>query len=190
MPPTWPCHSPLLLLLLLACQVSPRPPASASRCPHVGGPAQPLPVLTLHTLPTCPGPQPQAPSAQVMDFLLEKWKLYGDQCLHNLSLLPPPTGEPRSSTWPSLGPGAFLSSCWGKALVRGGDGVMERPGTCLWPNRGIEETVHQPQSWGTSCPPLPAGQAECGEGFRGWADLTWLGGAGEGRDGIEHRGQF
>lgn len=37
--------------------------------------------------------QPQAPSAQAMDFLFEKWKLYGDQCLHNLSLLPPPTGE-------------------------------------------------------------------------------------------------
>lgn len=29
-----------------------------------------------------------------MDFLFEKWKLYGDQCLYNLSLLPPPTGEP------------------------------------------------------------------------------------------------
>nr|5XEZ_A Chain A, Glucagon receptor,Endolysin,Glucagon receptor [synthetic construct]5XEZ_B Chain B, Glucagon receptor,Endolysin,Glucagon receptor [synthetic construct]5XF1_A Chain A, Glucagon receptor,Endolysin,Glucagon receptor [synthetic construct]5XF1_B Chain B, Glucagon receptor,Endolysin,Glucagon receptor [synthetic construct] len=28
---------------------------------------------------------------QVMDFLFEKWKLYGDQCHHNLSLLPPPT---------------------------------------------------------------------------------------------------
>nr|4ERS_A Chain A, Glucagon receptor [Homo sapiens] len=27
----------------------------------------------------------------VMDFLFEKWKLYGDQCHHNLSLLPPPT---------------------------------------------------------------------------------------------------
>lgn len=39
--------------------------------------------------------QAQAPSAQVMDFLFEKWKLYGDQCRHNLSLLPPPTGEPR-----------------------------------------------------------------------------------------------
>lgn len=29
-----------------------------------------------------------------MDFLFQKWKLYGDQCLRNLSLLPPPTGEP------------------------------------------------------------------------------------------------
>lgn len=27
----------------------------------------------------------------MLDFLLEKWKLYGDQCLYNLSLLPPPT---------------------------------------------------------------------------------------------------
>ncbi|XP_026339669.1 glucagon receptor [Ursus arctos] len=35
--------------------------------------------------------QLQAPSAQVMDFLFERWKLYGDQCLYNLSLLPPPT---------------------------------------------------------------------------------------------------
>lgn len=33
-----------------------------------------------------------------MDFLFEKWKLYGDQCLHNLSLLPLPTGEP--CLWP------------------------------------------------------------------------------------------
>ncbi|XP_027480391.2 glucagon receptor isoform X2 [Zalophus californianus] len=41
--------------------------------------------------------QPWAPSAQVMDFLFEKWKLYGDQCLYNLSLLPPPT-EPSTST--------------------------------------------------------------------------------------------
>lgn len=41
-----------------------------------------------------PAPQLQTPSAQVMDFLFEKWKLYGDQCHHNLSLLPPPTGEP------------------------------------------------------------------------------------------------
>lgn len=37
--------------------------------------------------------QPEAPSAQVMDFLFEKWKLYSDECHHNLSLLPPPTGE-------------------------------------------------------------------------------------------------
>ncbi|XP_059235989.1 glucagon receptor isoform X2 [Mustela nigripes] len=47
-------------------------------CPH---------LLLLLLLLFC---QPQAPSAQVMDFLFEKWKLYGDQCLSNLSLLPPP----------------------------------------------------------------------------------------------------
>ncbi|XP_006886379.1 PREDICTED: glucagon receptor [Elephantulus edwardii] len=35
--------------------------------------------------------QPQVPAAQVMDFLFETWKIYGDQCTHNLSLLPPPT---------------------------------------------------------------------------------------------------
>lgn len=38
--------------------------------------------------------QPQVPSAQVMDFLFEKWRLYGEQCQQNLSLLPPPTREP------------------------------------------------------------------------------------------------
>ncbi|XP_019062235.1 glucagon receptor isoform X4 [Fukomys damarensis] len=32
-----------------------------------------------------------------MDFLFEKWKLYSDQCHHNLSLLPAPT-EPLTST--------------------------------------------------------------------------------------------
>nr|XP_028692834.1 glucagon receptor isoform X3 [Macaca mulatta] len=52
-------------------------------------PCQPRrPLLLLLLLLAC---QPQAPSAQVMDFLFEKWKLYGDQCHHNLSLLPPPT---------------------------------------------------------------------------------------------------
>ncbi|PNJ87217.1 GCGR isoform 4, partial [Pongo abelii] len=50
-------------------------------------PRRPL-LLLLLLLLAC---QPQAPSAQVMDFLFEKWKLYGDQCHHNLSLLPPPT---------------------------------------------------------------------------------------------------
>lgn len=81
----------------------PPPPASAAglpgeRCcqspcptslpaPHADASLSPL---SIHLYP-----QPQAPSAQVMDFLFEKWKLYGDQCLHNLSLLPPPTGEPR-----------------------------------------------------------------------------------------------
>ncbi|XP_069887743.1 glucagon receptor [Dipodomys merriami] len=47
-----------------------------------------LQVLPLLLLLAC---QPQAPSAQVMDFLFKKWKLYGDQCHYNLSLLPPPT---------------------------------------------------------------------------------------------------
>ncbi|XP_037013740.2 glucagon receptor isoform X4 [Artibeus jamaicensis] len=83
MPPTQPCPSPLLLLLLLACQ-------------------------------------PQAPSAQVMDFLLEKWKLYGDQCLHNLSLLPPPTELvcnrtfDKYSCWPDTPPNttARISCPW------------------------------------------------------------------------------
>uniref|UniRef100_A0A2K6L0C1 Glucagon receptor n=1 Tax=Rhinopithecus bieti TaxID=61621 RepID=A0A2K6L0C1_RHIBE len=52
-------------------------------------PCQPRrPLLLLLLLLAC---QPQAPSAQVMDFLFENWKLYSDQCHHNLSLLPPPT---------------------------------------------------------------------------------------------------
>ena len=90
MPPILPHCPHLLLLLLLACQVStaasaPRP--TSLPAPHADASLSPLSVHLY--------PQPQAPSAQVMDFLFEKWKLYGDQCLHNLSLLPPPTGEPR-----------------------------------------------------------------------------------------------
>nr|XP_031325200.1 glucagon receptor isoform X2 [Camelus dromedarius] len=75
-------------------------------CPDGATPARrgrPLPRGMPRLQPRCPhlllllllAWQPQAPSAQVMDFLFEKWKLYGDQCLYNLSLLPPPTGEPR-----------------------------------------------------------------------------------------------
>uniref|UniRef100_A0A8C4LAP2 Glucagon receptor n=1 Tax=Equus asinus asinus TaxID=83772 RepID=A0A8C4LAP2_EQUAS len=65
-------------------------------------------------------PAPQAPSAQVMDFLFEKWKLYGDQCLHNLSLLPPPTELvcnrtfDKYSCWPDTPPNttANISCPW------------------------------------------------------------------------------
>ncbi|XP_043441316.1 glucagon receptor [Prionailurus bengalensis] len=64
--------------------------------------------------------QPQAPSAQVMDFLFEKWKLYGDQCLYNLSLLPPPTELvcnrtfDKYSCWPDTPPNttANISCPW------------------------------------------------------------------------------
>ncbi|XP_036124206.1 glucagon receptor [Molossus molossus] len=62
--------------------------------------------------------QPQAPAAQVTDFLFEKWKLYGDQCLHNLSLLPPPTELvcnrtfDKYSCWPDTPPNTTASiSC-------------------------------------------------------------------------------
>lgn len=102
MPPARP-HCPHLLLLLLACQVSPTACSPASPPgPHLL-PAPPAdvaqPHLSLHL-----SPQPQASSAQVMDFLFEKWKLYGDQCLYNLSLLPPPTGEPPAAPpHPGLG---------------------------------------------------------------------------------------
>ncbi|XP_017919074.1 PREDICTED: glucagon receptor isoform X2 [Capra hircus] len=64
--------------------------------------------------------QPETPSAQVMDFLFEKWKLYGDQCLHNLSLLPPPTELvcnrtfDKYSCWPDAPPNttANISCPW------------------------------------------------------------------------------
>lgn len=63
---------------------------------------------------------PRAPSAQVMDFLFEKWKLYGDQCHHNLSLLPPPTELvcnrtfDKYSCWPDTPPNttANISCPW------------------------------------------------------------------------------
>lgn len=72
-----------------------------------------LPLLLLSCLP-------QAPSAQVMDFLFEKWKLYRDQCLHNLSLLPPPTDLvcnrtfDKYSCWPDAPPNttANISCPW------------------------------------------------------------------------------
>ncbi|XP_017169756.1 glucagon receptor isoform X3 [Mus musculus] len=56
-------------------------PLTQLHCPH---------LLLLLLVLSC---LPEAPSAQVMDFLFEKWKLYSDQCHHNLSLLPPPTGD-------------------------------------------------------------------------------------------------
>ncbi|XP_014644848.1 PREDICTED: glucagon receptor isoform X1 [Ceratotherium simum simum] len=82
-------------------------PPTWPRCPH----------LLLLLLLAC---QPQAPSAQVMDFLFEKWKLYGDQCLHNLSLLPPPSELvcnrtfDKYSCWPDTPPNttANISCPW------------------------------------------------------------------------------
>ncbi|KAK1330722.1 hypothetical protein QTO34_008660 [Cnephaeus nilssonii] len=78
---------------------------------------RPPPFLLLLLLLAC---QPQAPRAQVMDFLFEKWKLYGDQCLHNLSLLPPPTELvcnrtfDKYSCWPDTPPNttANISCPW------------------------------------------------------------------------------
>ncbi|XP_066237616.1 glucagon receptor isoform X1 [Saccopteryx leptura] len=75
------------------------------------------PPLLLLLLLAC---QPQALSAQVMDFLFEKWKLYGDQCLYNLSLLPPPTELvcnrtfDKYSCWPDTPPNttANISCPW------------------------------------------------------------------------------
>ncbi|XP_077022329.1 LOW QUALITY PROTEIN: glucagon receptor [Tamandua tetradactyla] len=109
-------------------------PPEGSRCPggplglqpaapDVGGrrsmpPTWPCrPHLLLLLLAAC---QPQGPSAQVMDFLFEKWKLYGDQCHHNLSLLPPPTELvcnrtfDKYSCWPDTPPNttANISCPW------------------------------------------------------------------------------
>ncbi|XP_040845698.1 glucagon receptor [Ochotona curzoniae] len=53
--------------------------------------------------------QPQVPSAQVMDFLFEKWRLYGEQCQQNLSLLPPPTQLVCNRTFDKY-------SCWPDTL--------------------------------------------------------------------------
>uniref|UniRef100_A0A2K6H0L3 Glucagon receptor n=1 Tax=Propithecus coquereli TaxID=379532 RepID=A0A2K6H0L3_PROCO len=81
-------------------------------------PARPhRPHLLLLLLLVC---GPQAPSAQVMDFLFEKWKLYSDQCHHNLSLLPPPTELvcnrtfDKYSCWPDTAPNttANISCPW------------------------------------------------------------------------------
>ncbi|XP_058140886.1 glucagon receptor isoform X8 [Dasypus novemcinctus] len=80
-------------------------------------PGRPPLLLLLLLLLTC---QPQAPSAQVMDFLFEKWKLYGDQCHYNLSLLPPPAELvcnrtfDRYSCWPDTPPNttARVSCPW------------------------------------------------------------------------------
>ncbi|XP_065764862.1 glucagon receptor isoform X3 [Muntiacus reevesi] len=81
-------------------------------------PIQPrYPHLFLLLLLAC---QLQTPSSQVMDFLFEKWKLYGDQCLHNLSLLPPPTELvcnrtfDKYSCWPDTPPNttANISCPW------------------------------------------------------------------------------
>ncbi|XP_073742133.1 glucagon receptor isoform X5 [Callorhinus ursinus] len=83
--------------------------------------------------------QPWAPSAQVMDFLFEKWKLYGDQCLYNLSLLPPPTELvcnrtfDKYSCWPDTPPNttANMSCPWYLPWHHkegGGQDVQQLPG--------------------------------------------------------------
>ncbi|XP_001379748.1 glucagon receptor isoform X2 [Monodelphis domestica] len=53
--------------------------------------------------------QLQAPFAQVMDFLYEKWKSYSDECRYNLSLLPPPTELVCNRTFDKY-------SCWPDTL--------------------------------------------------------------------------
>ncbi|XP_057357820.1 glucagon receptor isoform X13 [Manis pentadactyla] len=75
-----------------------------------------VPLFLHPASPTCwwshrvpPLSQLQVPAAQVMDFLFEKWQLYGDQCLHNLSLLPPPTELVCNRTFDKY-------SCWPDTL--------------------------------------------------------------------------
>uniref|UniRef100_A0A8C6H5E6 Glucagon receptor n=1 Tax=Mus spicilegus TaxID=10103 RepID=A0A8C6H5E6_MUSSI len=83
-------------------------PLTQLHCPH---------LLLLLLVLSC---LPEAPSAQVMDFLFEKWKLYSDQCHHNLSLLPPPTELvcnrtfDKYSCWPDTPPNttANISCPW------------------------------------------------------------------------------
>ncbi|XP_073742131.1 glucagon receptor isoform X3 [Callorhinus ursinus] len=72
------------------------------------------------TRPHCPQLLLLLLACQVMDFLFEKWKLYGDQCLYNLSLLPPPTELvcnrtfDKYSCWPDTPPNttANMSCPW------------------------------------------------------------------------------
>ncbi|XP_038598742.1 glucagon receptor, partial [Tachyglossus aculeatus] len=63
-----------------------------------------LPPLLLLLLLSC-----QAPSAQVLDFVFEKWKSYSDECLRNLSRLPAPTELVCNRTFDKY-------SCWPDAL--------------------------------------------------------------------------
>uniref|UniRef100_E1BKB6 Glucagon receptor n=1 Tax=Bos taurus TaxID=9913 RepID=E1BKB6_BOVIN len=80
----------------------------------------PHPATLPPPLPAAAAGLPETPSAQVMDFLFEKWKLYGDQCLHNLSLLPLPTELvcnrtfDKYSCWPDTPPNttANISCPW------------------------------------------------------------------------------
>ncbi|XP_037348198.1 glucagon receptor [Talpa occidentalis] len=75
------------------------------------------PHLLLLLLLVC---QPLAPGAQAMDSLLARWRLYRDQCLRNLSLLPPPTELvcnrtfDKYSCWPDTPPNstANISCPW------------------------------------------------------------------------------
>ncbi|XP_046319192.1 glucagon receptor isoform X2 [Marmota monax] len=98
--------------------------AAPARCggqlPRGMSPVQPWRpnlLLLLLLLLAC---QPQALSAQVMDFLFEKWKLYSDQCHRNMSLLPPPNDLvcnrtfDKYSCWPDTPPNttANISCPW------------------------------------------------------------------------------
>ncbi|XP_053309932.1 glucagon receptor [Spea bombifrons] len=53
--------------------------------------------------------QCQAPSAQIMDYLIESWRKYEMECQHNMSIEPPPTGLVCNRTFDKF-------SCWPDAM--------------------------------------------------------------------------
>lgn len=129
----------LLLALLSHCQVGPggRGGQHGWRDPSGGGAGSARPGADT------PVP-PQGPSAQVTDFLFERWQAYREECHHNMSLQPPPTGqapwlcgvreEPgRPGAWPSV-PRQGLQRERGISLQReelgGGAGAL---GLCRGP---------------------------------------------------------
>lgn len=87
----WPLPSPACPAIhiarhgTLAC-THPWPSLSRGRClARHGGP---------HGQGTGDAPRcPQGPSAQITDFLFERWKAYSEECHRNMSRLPAPTGE-------------------------------------------------------------------------------------------------
>ncbi|XP_059527684.1 glucagon receptor [Myotis daubentonii] len=91
--------------------------AARRHAPHPATPTL-LPAAAAAGLPAAPPTLPaqlQAPRAQMMDSVFENWKLYGEQCLHNLSLLPPPTELvcnrtfDKYSCWPDTRPNTTAS---------------------------------------------------------------------------------
>lgn len=81
---------------MLAC-TSPWSTPSWGRCPARHGSPR---GQGTGDAPRCP----QGPSAQITDFLFESWKAYSEECHHNMSHLPAPTGESRCGVPAGRGP--------------------------------------------------------------------------------------